>query len=130
MEKISLKMCRQTDVYFQNGILSKLLEHKATLLYPILELCQLVNKSAFTDKLVQLGLLDRNCAAKHFDSSDASDSDNVDREKKLIKDYHSYKINLFSGLCDSPNAINSNLSKNAVSTSTCIALKSIKYFLS
>lgn len=98
-------------VSFQNGILSKLLEHKATLLYPILELCQLVNKSAFTNKLVQLGLLERNVAAKHFD---ASDSDNVDSEQKLVKDYNSYKINLFSGLCESPNAINSNLSKNAV----------------
>jgi hypothetical protein len=99
---------------FQNGILSKLLEHKAILMYPILELCQLVNISAFTDKLVQLGLMERNVAAKHFD---ASDSDNVDREPKLIKDYNSYKINLFSGLCESPNAINSNLSKNAVSSS-------------
>jgi hypothetical protein len=98
---------------FQNGILSKLLEHKSTLLYPILELCQLVNKSAFTNKLVKLGLLECQVAAKHFD---ASDSDNVDSEhSKLIKDYNSYKINLFSGLCESPNAINSNLSKNAVS---------------
>lgn len=56
--------------------------------------------------------MERNVAAKHFD---ASDSDNVDSEQKLIKDYNSYKINLFSGLCESPNAINSNLSKNAVS---------------
>lgn len=55
--------------------------------------------------------MERNVAAKHFD---ASDSDNVDSEQKLIKDYNSYKINLFSGLCESPNAINSNLSKNAV----------------
>lgn len=59
-----------------------------------------------------MGLLERHVAAKHFD---ASDSDNVDSEQKLIKDYNSYKINLFSGLCESPNAINSNLSKNAVS---------------
>lgn len=32
----------------------------------------------------------------------------------MTKDYHSYKINLFSHLCESPNAINSNLSKNAL----------------
>jgi hypothetical protein len=74
----------------------------------------LVNKSAFTNKIIKLGLLERHEAAKHMD---ASDSDNVDSEQKLIKDYNitSYKINLFSGLCESPNAINSNLSKNAVS---------------
>jgi hypothetical protein len=96
--------------FSQNGILSKLLEHKSTLLYPILELCQLVNKSAFTNKLVKLGLLECQVAAKHFDASD-----NVDSESKFVKDYNSYKINLFSGLCESPNAINSNMSKNAVS---------------
>lgn len=80
-----------------------------------MELCQLVNKSAFTNKIVQIGLLDRQ-VAKNFDASD--DSDNVDseeKEKPLNTDYNSYKINLFSGLCESPNAINSNLSKNAVS---------------
>lgn len=48
-------------------------------------------------------------ASLNFDQSD-----NVDSEKKLNTDYNSYKINLFSGLCESPNAINSNLSKNAV----------------
>lgn len=79
-----------------------------------MELCQLVNRSAFTNKIVQIGLLDRQ-VAKKFDASD--DSDNVDSEKEnqMITDYNSYKINLFSGLCESPNAINSNLSKNAVS---------------
>lgn len=80
-----------------------------------MELCQLVNKSAFTNKIVQIGLLDRQVAQKISDASD--DSDNVDSEKvkPLNTDYNSYKINLFSGLCESPNAINSNLSKNAVS---------------
>lgn len=98
----------------QNGILSKLLEHKATLIYPIMELCQLVNKSAFTNKLVQIGLLDRQ-VAQNFDASDDSDNVDSEKEKPLNTDYSSYKINLSSGLCESPNAINSNLSKNAVS---------------
>ncbi|CRL04270.1 CLUMA_CG017368, isoform A [Clunio marinus] len=105
------KFCFKFATSQINGILSKLLEHKATMVYSILELCQLVNKSAFTNKLVQLGLLERHVAAKHFDGSD---NDNLDSEQKLIKDYNSYKINLFSGLCESPNAINSNLSKNAL----------------
>lgn len=50
-------------------------------------------------------------AAKNMEQSDNVD---VDSEQTLNKDYNMYKINLFSGLCESPNANNSNLSKNAV----------------
>lgn len=94
----------------QNGILSKLLEHKVTLLYPIVKLTQLVNRKAFTTAVQKLELLQSDVAAKNFDPSD-----NVDSEQKMINDYNSYKINIFSGLCEPPNAINSNLAKNAVS---------------
>jgi hypothetical protein len=77
----------------------------------MLKLTQLVNRSAFTEVIKKLDLLQSDVVAKNFDDS----SDNVDSEQKMKKDYSSYKINIFSGLCEPPNAINSNLAKNAVS---------------
>ena len=91
--------------------MSKLLEHKDTLLYPMLKLTQLVNKRAFTEVIKKLDLLQRDVVAKNFDDDS---SDNVDSEQKIKKDYSSYKINIFSGLCEPLNAINSNMAKNAV----------------
>lgn len=76
----------------------------------MLKLTQLVNKRAFTEVIKKLDLLQSEVVAKNFDDS----SDNVDSEQKMKKDYSSYKINIFSGLCEPPNAINSNLAKNAV----------------
>lgn len=81
----------------------------------------MVNKSAFTNKIIQIGLLDRQ-VAKNFDASDDSDNVDSEKEKHMITDYNSYKINLFSGLCESPNAINSNLSKNAVNYNIFLVL--------
>lgn len=75
----------------------------------MLKLTQLVNRNAFTEVVQKLELLQSDVVAKNFDASD-----NVDSEQKMINDYSSYKINIFSGLCEPPNAINSNLAKNAV----------------
>ncbi|CAO1382807.1 unnamed protein product [Diamesa tonsa] len=105
------KFCFKFMTSHINGILSKLLEHKATLFYPISKLCQLVNKRKFTKKIIELELMDKKMAAKNMEQSDNVD---VDSEQTLNKDYNIYKINLFSGLCESPNANNSNLSKNAL----------------
>lgn len=55
--------------------------------------------------------MDTKLTAKNMEQSDNVD---VDSEQTLNKEYNIYKINLFSGLCESPNANNSNLSKNAV----------------
>lgn len=77
----------------------------------MLKLTQLVNRNAFTSVVQKLELLQSDVAAKNFDLSDT-----VDSEQKLNNDYNSYKINIFSSLCEPPNAINSNLAKNAVST--------------
>jgi hypothetical protein len=76
----------------------------------MLKLTQLINRSAFTEVVKKLELLQSDVAAKTFDPSD-----NVDSERKMINDYSSYKINIFSGLCEPTSAINSNLAKNAVS---------------
>lgn len=76
----------------------------------MLKLTQLVNKSAFTEVINKLELLKSDVDAKKIDDP----SDNVDSKQKMKKDYISYKINIFSGLCEPPNAINSNLAKNSV----------------
>jgi hypothetical protein len=76
----------------------------------MLKLTQRVNRSAFTEVIKKLDLLQSDVVAKNFDDS----SDNVDSEQKIKKDYSNYKINIFSNLCEPPNAINSNLAKNAV----------------
>lgn len=80
----------------------------------MLKLTQLVNRRAFTEVIKKLDLLrSEDIIAQNFNDDDSSD--NVDSEQKMKKDYSSYKINIFSGLCEPPNAINSNLAKNAVS---------------
>lgn len=76
----------------------------------MLKLTRLVNKRAFTEVIKKLDLLQSEVVAKNFDDS----SDNVVSEQKIKKDYSSYKINIFSGLCEPLNAINSNMAKNAV----------------
>jgi hypothetical protein len=76
----------------------------------MLKLTQLVNRCAFTEVINKLELLQSDVDASKIDDP----SDNVDSEQKMKKDYSSYKINIFSGLCEPPNAINSNLAKNAV----------------
>ena len=78
----------------------------------MLKLTQLVNRNAFTEVVQKLELLQSDVIAKNFDPSD-----NVDSEQKMINDYNSYKINIFSGLCEPPNAVKSNLAKNSVSNS-------------
>ena len=75
-------------------------------MYPILKLTQLVNRNAFTEVVQKLELLQSDVIAKNFDPSD-----NVDSEQKMINDYNSYKIKIFSGLCEPPNAVKSNLAK-------------------
>ncbi|KAG5684819.1 hypothetical protein PVAND_014032 [Polypedilum vanderplanki] len=103
------KFCFKFATSHINGILSKLLEHKQTLLYPMLKLTQLVNRNAFTAVVEKIELLQSDVAAKNFDPSDT-----VDSEQKTNNDYNSYKINIFSSLCEPPNANNSNLAKNAL----------------
>lgn len=76
----------------------------------MLKLTRLVNKRAFTEVIKKLDLLQSEVVAKNFDDS----SDNVVSEQKIKKHYSSYKINIFSGLCEPLNAINSNMAKNAV----------------
>jgi hypothetical protein len=84
----------------------------------MLKLTQLVNRNAFTEVVQKLELLQSDVIAKNFDPSD-----NVDSEQKMINDYNSYKINIFSGLCEPPNAVKSNLAKNSVSSCQLFLVK-------
>lgn len=76
-----------------------------------------MRKSKFNKKLKDLGLLDKQTATQaHLDTSDVVDEEykTTSNEFKTHKDYTNYKINLCTNLCESPTAINSNLSKNAL----------------
>lgn len=76
-----------------------------------------MRKSKFNKKLRDLGLLDKQTATQaHLDTSDSVEEEfkNSSEEFKMHKDYTNSKINLCTNLCESPTAINSNLSKNAL----------------
>ncbi|XP_017094820.2 uncharacterized protein [Drosophila bipectinata] len=121
------KFCFKLATSQINGVIAKLLDHKAALRDAISQICQLVRKQEFTQAVVELGLLDESSSlisemkggqvADHENNLNQEISpakDTLYVERKQYYDYKSIKLNLIRHLCEPPIAANSNLSKNAL----------------
>ncbi|XP_039443755.1 uncharacterized protein LOC120423873 [Culex pipiens pallens] len=90
-----------------NGIISKLLEHKAALNDAMLYVSNLIQKEQFTRAMLELGLLEN----RSVDSSGYGDPRPCPNR---FMDYNNTKLNLVQSLCEPPTAHHSSLSKNAL----------------
>ncbi|EDV33759.1 uncharacterized protein Dana_GF19133 [Drosophila ananassae] len=121
------KFCFKLATSQINGVIAKLLDHKAALRDAITQICLLVRKQEFTQAVVELGLLDESSSlmsemkggqvADHENNLNQEISpakDTLYVERKQYYDYKSIKLNLIRHLCEPPIAANSNLSKNAL----------------
>uniref|UniRef100_A0A182Q881 BTB domain-containing protein n=1 Tax=Anopheles farauti TaxID=69004 RepID=A0A182Q881_9DIPT len=97
-----------------NGIVSKLLEHKAALNEAMLFISNLVQKDPFTGALVELGLLDRHSVDPALLHECAQRRSAVRSSGQRQLEYATVKVNLVQNLCESPTAAHSSLSKNAL----------------
>uniref|UniRef100_A0A182N0W2 BTB domain-containing protein n=1 Tax=Anopheles dirus TaxID=7168 RepID=A0A182N0W2_9DIPT len=97
-----------------NGIVSKLLEHKAALNEAMLFIANLVQKEPFTCALVELGLLDRHGVDPALLHECARRRSAVRSSGQRQLEYATVKVNLVQNLCESPTAAHSSLSKNAL----------------
>lgn len=108
--------------FFQNGVISKLVEHKRALHSSILRICDLVQRRDFLYTMTNLGMLevlpsDSTVSADdpaHLTRPQLSPSYTSDMSPTPPIDYKSIKLNLIKHLCESPNILYSNLSKNAL----------------
>lgn len=91
---------------FQSGILQKLLSHRSTLQDVMTQVCELVQRDAFTQSMYVLGLLD---SANQGHTTDCQRTSKV--PVNTTPKQHSYKLNLVESLCISPSATNSALSQ-------------------
>ncbi|KAH8420506.1 hypothetical protein KR009_011057 [Drosophila setifemur] len=118
------KFCFKLATSQINGVIAKLLDHKAALRDAISQICLLVRKQEFTQAVVELGLLDNSSQlasdlkmADHennLNNQELSDKEAMFVDRKQYFDYKSIKLNLIRHLCEPPTTANSNLSKNAL----------------
>ncbi|KAH8272732.1 hypothetical protein KR026_006961, partial [Drosophila bipectinata] len=121
------KFCFKLATSQINGVIAKLLDHKAALRDAISQICQLVRKQEFTQAVIELGLLDESSSLiSEMKGGQVADHENnlnqeispakntLYMERKQYYDYKSIKLNLIRHLCEPPIAANSNLSKNAL----------------
>lgn len=111
---------------FQNGVISKLVEHKRALQSTILRICDLVHRSDFFYTMTNLGILEVSPSSSSYDESPFSPPPPIFSPRSPSGggrsgfddnppiDYKSIKLNLVKHLCESPNILCSNLSKNAL----------------
>lgn len=114
--------------FFQNGVISKLVEHKGALRSSIWRICDLVERRDFIYTMTKLGMIDDDptCSTSNSTTtttkSDGSNStafsstptvDPYDGSRPSV-DYRTIKLNLVKHLCESPNILYSHLSKNAL----------------
>uniref|UniRef100_A0A182PN43 BTB domain-containing protein n=1 Tax=Anopheles epiroticus TaxID=199890 RepID=A0A182PN43_9DIPT len=97
-----------------NGIVSKLLEHKAALNDAMFYISTLVQKEQFTCALVELGLLDKRSVDPALLHECAARRSAVRLGGQRQLEYATVKMNLVQTLCESPTAAHSSLSKNAL----------------
>ncbi|EAA06396.5 AGAP000233-PA [Anopheles gambiae str. PEST] len=97
-----------------NGIVSKLLEHKAALNDAMFYISTLVQKEQFTCALVELGLLDKRSVEPALLHECAARRSAVRSSGQRQLEYATVKMNLVQNLCESPTASHSSLSKNAL----------------
>ncbi|XP_052872917.1 uncharacterized protein LOC128278266 [Anopheles cruzii] len=97
-----------------NGIVSKLLEHKAALNDAMLYISTLVQKKQFTYALMELGLLDK-CSVDPGQVQECTQKRSAVRSSAQRRfEYSSVKVNLVKSLCEPPTAAHSILAKNAL----------------
>ncbi|KAH8356558.1 hypothetical protein KR200_002862 [Drosophila serrata] len=117
------KFCFKLATSQINGVIAKLLDHKAALGDAISQICLLVRKQEFTQSLIELGLLDNSSrlpaslkVADHENNLNQGldNKETLYLDRKQYYDYKSIKLNLIRHLCEPPIAANSNLSKNAL----------------
>lgn len=92
---------------FQNGVVSKLVEHKEALRSSMVRICDLVQRNEFVTAMRHLGMCD-------VITDGDSDSPLRDNQDAPPINYKSIKLNLVKHLCESPNILHSHLSKNAL----------------
>uniref|UniRef100_A0A182KH88 BTB domain-containing protein n=1 Tax=Anopheles christyi TaxID=43041 RepID=A0A182KH88_9DIPT len=97
-----------------NGIVSKLLEHKAALNDAMFYISTLVQKEQFTCALVELGLLDKRSIDPALLHECAARRRAIRSSGQRQLEYATVKMNLVQNLCESPTASHSSLSKNAL----------------
>lgn len=88
----------------QNGVIAKLLDHKAALRDAINQICLLVRKQEFTQSLIELGLLDGSSCLPSSNLKVADHENNLNQgpndketmylDRKQYYDYKSIKVSV------------------------------------
>ncbi|XP_047118625.1 uncharacterized protein LOC124799129 [Schistocerca piceifrons] len=107
LEWHEFKFCFKVGTSKVSGILQQLLTHRETLQEVMVQLCDLVQREAFTRSLFALELLDPAHYSADHHSHPSGHFHSTPKQ-------HGYKLNLVESLCIPPLSRNSRLSKAAV----------------
>ncbi|KAK4876099.1 hypothetical protein RN001_012521 [Aquatica leii] len=108
LEWREFKFCFKVGTSKVSGVLQKLVSHQSTLQDVMVQVCELVQRDAFTQSLYSLGLLDASKVTTHPEDCQKISSN---PSSSTPKQTHAYTLNLVESLCLPPAPINSNLSK-------------------
>ncbi|KAJ8937023.1 hypothetical protein NQ314_012105 [Rhamnusium bicolor] len=107
LEWSDFKFCFKVGTSKVSDILHKLIVHSDSLQDVMLQVCELVQRDAFTQTLQCLGLLNPTASSSH-----TNDAPNMTRSSSYSTPKHQgYKLNLVESLCVPPETTSSLLSK-------------------
>lgn len=109
LEWREFKFCFKVGTSKVSGVLQKLVSHQHTLQDVMIQLCELVQRDAFTQSLYSLGLLDASKVTSHVEDCQKMTSNPSSSTPK--QNPMGYTLNLVESLCVPPSPMNSNLSK-------------------
>ncbi|XP_044732009.1 uncharacterized protein LOC123294888 [Chrysoperla carnea] len=109
LEWREFKFCFKVGTSKVAAVLHKFVSHREALQDVLTKLCEIVQRDAFTQSLVILGLLDPTHCSGYNEDSAVNQTDTNSTPKQ-----HGYKLNLVESLCTPPTSNNSYLSKKAL----------------